>query len=182
MTDKKILAFVGMPGCGKSEVVSYIEKKGIPFVRFGQITDDGIKDMGLPITSENEQMYREKIRKELGMGAYAIKSEQRINELLTTNDLITIDGLYSWGEYTLLKEKFPQLIVVHIYARPEVRYERLAKRQTRPFSNEEARKRDVAEIEKIDKGGPIAIADYLIENEDSVEKLHEKIDALLTHI
>jgi hypothetical protein len=36
---------------------------------------------------------------------------------------------------------------------------------------------------KIDKGGPIAIADYLIENNgDSLDQLHEKVAATLKKI
>lgn len=177
-----ILAFVGMPGSGKSEATKHLQNKGIPFVRFGNVTDEGLKKMGVSQTPENEQMFREKTRKELGMDAYAKLSEPKIREILTNNAVIVIDGLYSWEEYVFLKEKFPSLLLVHIYAEPEIRYKRLAKRAIRPFSKEAALLRDIAEIENLHKGGPIAIADYLIENNEEASALPEKIDTLLARL
>jgi dephospho-CoA kinase len=38
-TKKIILAFVGMPGAGKTEASAYLKKKGIPILRFGDLTD-----------------------------------------------------------------------------------------------------------------------------------------------
>lgn len=176
---KRILAIVGMPGAGKSEVVSYLEKKGIPFVRFGEVTDEGLREKGLAVTPQNEQEFRETLRRELGMHAYAIKTEPKINELLKSNDTIAIDGLRSWEEYTYLQEKFPNLVVINVYAEPKVRYERLSKRQVRSFTPDEARARDIAEIVNLHMGGPIAVADYLIENHSDLPSLHAQIDALL---
>lgn len=179
-TEKIILAFVGMPGAGKTEAVSYLQKKNIPFVRFGDVTDEGIRELGLPLTSENERMVREKIRKELGMEAYAIKSKPKIDELLTSHNVIAIDGLYSWEEYTYLKNIFPGLTLIHIYAEPPIRYKRLAERQIRPVPTDKSRERDISELEKLNKGGPIAIADFMIENnDDNLETLFDKIDSLL---
>lgn len=181
--DKAILAFVGMPGAGKTEATLYLKQKTIPFVRFGEITDEGVKELGFPLTPENELMYREKIRQELGMGAYAIKAKPKIEKLLKENDMIVIDGLYSWEEYTFLKKEFPALILIHIFAEPTIRYQRLSIRPVRPLSFEESRARDIAELEKLNKGGPIAIADYLIENNsDDLESFHKKIDELFRRV
>jgi len=178
-----ILAVIGMPGSGKSEVVAYLKEKGLSVVRFGQITDDGLTKGGLEINPENEKNFREQLRSELGMAAYAIKAKPQIDERLTGKKIVAIDGLYSWEEYVYLKEEYPGLILVHVYAEPQKRYERLAIRAVRPLTLEEARQRDVAEIEKLNKGGPIAIADYLIENnEDSKDDLKQKIEKLLTRL
>lgn len=183
MDNTLILAFVGMPGAGKSEAVAYLAQKNIPFVRFGDITDEGIQELGLSLTTSNERIVREKIREELGMGAYAIKSVPKIEKLLQEHKVIAIDGLYSWEEYIYLKEKFPGLILIHIYAKPINRYNRLAKRAIRPIPHDKSRERDIAEIEKLNKGGPIAIADYLIENEsDNIKELYKKIDILLARL
>lgn len=178
--NKTILAFVGMPGAGKSEAVSYLDKKGIPFVRFGEVTDEGLKEQGLPLTTDNERAYREKIRKELGMAAYAIRSKPKIEKLLSTHKVIAIDGLYSWEEYIFLKKLFPGLTLIHIYAIPSKRYERLSKREVRPVPLEKSYERDVSEVERLNKGGPIAIADYLIENNsDNLSLLYSRIDEFL---
>lgn len=180
--EKVILAIVGMPGAGKTEAVSYFAKKGLPFVRFGEITDEGVqKELGLPLTPENERMYREKIRKELGMAAYAIKAKPKIEKLIQNNDIIAIDGLYSWEEYTLLKNEFPNLILIHIYAEPPVRYKRLSERPIRPVPAEKSRERDITEL-ALNKGGPIAMADYLVENSAGIEELAGKLDVFLKRL
>lgn len=179
--NKTILAFVGMPGAGKSEAAHYLEKKGIPFVRFGDLTDEGVtKELGLPLTPDNERLYREKIRHDLGMAAYAMKAKPKIQQLLTAHDVIALDGLYSWEEYTFLKELYPNLLLVHVYAEPEKRYKRLGEREIRPVPADKVRMRDVTELEKLNKGGPIAIADYLIDNDnDDLNDLYSKVDTLL---
>ena len=184
MENKKLLiAFVGMPGSGKTEATSFLHQKGLPFVRFGDVTDAGLKAQGLPMTPQAERTFREDIRKQLGMAAYAIKSESQILTLLEKNNVVIVDGLYSWAEYIYLKQKFPNLMLIHVYARPAVRYKRLAIRKIRPIEAAEAYTRDIAEIEKLDKGGPIAIADYLIENNgDSLDELQEKVAITLGKI
>lgn len=182
MDKKTIIAFVGMPGAGKSEAAEYLKEKGIPFIRFGSFTDEGVRELGLEINPDNERMVREKFRKDLGMAAYAIKAESKIAELLNDANLIGIDGLYSWEEYVYLKEKFPNLILVHIFAEPSVRYARLLKRPIRPVPYKKSRERDIAELEKLNKGGPIAIADYMIQNEGDLEDMKKKIDVLLGKI
>lgn len=179
-SDKLILAIVGMAGSGKSEAAKFFQEKGFPSVRFGQITDEGIKNQGLEITAQNEKVFRENLRKELGMEAYAIKTKPLIDEMVLTNNLLVLDGLYSWEEYLYLKKFYSNLKLIHIFAERDIRYKRLSKRKIRPLSIEECYKRDVAEIEKLNKGGPIAMADYLIENNSGSKKdLYRKLDNFL---
>lgn len=159
-----IVAIVGMAGSGKSVASDFFRSKGVPVLRFGDQTDSGLKEAGLPRTEENERVYREQIRAQLGMAAMAIKIEPRIVEAAKKHSLVVLDGLYSWEEYVYLKEKFPQLILLCIWAPPEIRYKRLAARPVRPLTETEAKNRDIAEIEYLNKGGPIAMADHLIAN------------------
>lgn len=178
MHSQTILAFVGMPGAGKSEAAMHLKSKGIPFIRFGKFTDEGVEKLGLPLTTENERAVREKFRQDLGMAAYAVMAIPKINELLKENKIIALDGLYSWEEYILLKKEFPNLKLIQIYAEPELRYKRLAERVIRPVSPEKARERDVSELEKLNKGGPIAIADYCIINDGKIELMFSQIDKI----
>jgi len=180
---KLILAFVGMPGAGKTEATAYLGKLGIPMVRFGALTDEGVRQMGLPLNRENERVFREKMRNEFGMGAYAIKSKPNIDALLGESDVVIVDGLYSWEEYTYLKKEFENLILVNIFAEPTIRYERLSKRAVRPLLIEDAKSRDIAELENLNKGGPIAMADYLIENNSNdTGDLYKKLDSLISRL
>lgn len=179
---KKIIAIVGMPGAGKSETASFFRKKGFPVLRFGDETDLGLKELGKQLTEKNERWYREKIRKELGMAAYAIRIKPRIDKETEKNNIVILDGLYSGEEYTYLKKKFPDIILLCIHASPKIRYERLSRRETRGIDAETARKRDIAELEKLNKGGPIAIADYLIENNKTLYVLEKELEKFLSSI
>jgi dephospho-CoA kinase len=51
-------------------------------------------------------------------------------------------------------------------------------REYRPLSGEEAEKRDFAEIETLEKGGPIALCDYYITNDGTLEELKNSIHSL----
>jgi len=178
-SNSKIIAIVGMPGSGKSEAVKFLKQKGFQSVRFGDITEKKLQEQHMPVTPENEQQVREQLRKEFGMDVYAKENEEKIKSLLSTNEVVVIDGLYSWEEYRYLKVHFPQLILIHVYAESEIRYQRLVNRPVRPFSLEKAKIRDIAEIENLNKGGPIAIADFLVVNNTTVGDLYNQIDLLL---
>lgn len=160
-----LIAIVGMPGAGKTVAADFFRSKNLPVLRFGDQTDITLKEFGLPRNEKNERFVREKLRKDLGMAAMAIKIESRILETATLSPVVVLDGLYSWEEYIYLKGKFPQMQMLCIWAPPKLRYERLGRREIRPLTWEEAMSRDVAEIENLNKGGPIAIADHLIVND-----------------
>jgi len=64
----------------------------------------------------------------------------------------------------------------------KLRYKRVAARPERPFNRAEIIERDRSEIENLEKGGPIAAADYYILNDGSVGEMHEKIEEILKEI
>ena len=171
----KIVAVVGMCGSGKSIASDYYEKLGYQKVYFGGVTMDKLKEKGLEVNPENERAMREGLRKEYGMAAYAILLLPKIEELLKYGNVI-LDGLYSWDELKVLKEKFSNLKVIAIVVNKDKRYARLANREIRPFNNEEAKDRDVTEIENLAKAGPIAFADYYILNDDNLDKYYKDLD------
>ena len=70
-----------------------------------------LQEEGLEVNPENEKMMREKLRHDLGMGAYAKVLLPEIKELLKNNNVV-LDGLYSWTEYNILKEEGITAIMV----------------------------------------------------------------------
>jgi len=167
----KVVSIVGMAGAGKSEVAKVFEEGGFIKIRFGDLTDDEIKKRGLELNEKNECYIRELLRKEHGMSAYAKLNLAKIDSALKLSDVV-IDGLYSWEEYTFLKAYYgDSFYVVAVWASPQIRYQRLMTRLERCLTMEEAVSRDKAEIENINKGGPIAMADFTIINESSLEDM-----------
>lgn len=179
MQQKKIIALVGMCGSGKSEAAAVIEQAGYVKVHFGAITIEEIRKRGLEVDEKNERAVREELRKIHGMAAYAILSLPKIEDALKTSNVL-IDGLYSWSEYKVIKKKFgDRLLVVALFSTAKERKARMKIRKIRPLTEDEVDSRDCSEIENLEKGGPIAIADHTIVNDKTIEDLKEKVRRLL---
>ncbi len=181
MNQKKVITLVGMPGAGKSSCVDYLTSKGLPKVYFGGITLEEIKKRGLDINAENEKFVREDIRVKEGKDAYATRMVAQINQLFDEgHDVVVADGLYSWSEYKVFKDEFgDNAIIIALATDRQLRHKRLAKRPERPLTDEEVTAREYAEIENIEKGGPIANADYTVLNNDTPELTLASLDAVL---
>lgn len=176
----KILAFVGLPGAGKTTAVDYFTEKGYPKVYFGGVVFDAMKQEGIEITPENEKAFRTRFREEHGKDVVVNRIIEQITHLADAGQhRIIADGLYTWTEYKVLKQAFPgELILAAVVAPRRLRYHRLSQRPIRPFTASESYDRDIHEIENLEKGGPIAIADHYLINDGSVEAFDERLDEL----
>ena len=177
----KIIAFVGLAGSGKSTAVEYFTKKGYPKVYFGGVIYQAMADAGIERTAAVEQKFREDIREKEGKDFVANKIIEQIQHLASSGQhRIIADGLYTWTEFKVLKKAFPgELTLVAIVTPRSLRYHRLSQRAERPYTATEAHERDITEIEHLEKGGPIAIADHYVLNEGSVEEFDAKLSTLL---
>ncbi len=177
--ERQLLAIVGMPGAGKSVVVDYLRSKRWTVVHFGGVTIREIEKRGLLVNEANERIVREDLRKEHGMAAFAKLSMKDVLTGLSKGPTV-IDGLYSWSEFKFLRNRLSKgFFLVNVFASKQIRYDRLLHREVRPLSHEEAEARDFAEIENLEKGGPIAMADFTLLNDGSIEELYLGIDRLL---
>lgn len=174
----KLYAIVGMCGSGKSIASDYLVSKGFNKVYFGGVTMDKLKEANLEVNPENEKMMREKLRSELGMGAFAIVLLPKIKECINNGNTV-LDGVYSYDEVKILKENFSELKIIAIVCDKDIRYNRLSIRDVRPLTNEEASARDVAEVENIAKAPPIAMADYYILNNGNIEEYKTRLEEIL---
>jgi dephospho-CoA kinase len=187
MTDRpnvKLVAFVGLPGAGKSSAVEYLAQKSYPKVYFGGIIYQAMRTAGIDITWESQQEFREEIRAKEGADFVVKRAIKQIHDLIAAGQhRIVLDGLYTWTEYKTLKHEFPgELTVVAVVAPRHLRHHRLTQRADRPMTQQEAAERDWVEIEHLEKGGPIAIADHYIINDGELDNLHRQIDVALEHI
>ena len=179
---RKVVAIVGMAGSGKSEAAKVFEDRGYLRVRFGDVTDGEMKKRNLDICEANERFCRELLRKELGMAAYAILNQPRTDDALKKANVVA-DGLYSWEEYLSFKSYYgSRFYVAAVYSSPKTRYARLAVRQHRPLTATEAASRDKAEIENLNKGGPISLADFTIFNESTIDELRKQTEIILAKL
>lgn len=178
-----VLFFVGMPGAGKSSLVEYLESKGFPGVYLGGIvTIDEMQRRGLELNEANEKMIREDLRATEGMGVMAKRTIPKIDALFADGHAVVVaDGLYSWSEYKIFKERYGERAIIIAVAAPRhLRHERLARRPHRPLTDQEVSAREYAEIENIEKGGPIANADYTLLNDTTPEALIAQLNVILS--
>ncbi len=180
----KIIAFVGLAGSGKSTAADYITEKGYPKVNFDKVILETMKNRELDDTAANEKIFREQLRATKTDDFVVNIISNEIHNLINSGQhRIVIDGLYSWTEYKALKHEFSgELTVVSVVAPKKIRHRRLINRPVRPLSQFEADQRDWSDIEDLEKGGPIAIADHFIINDGEKDKIQKDIDELLTKI
>jgi len=183
MNTPRSLALVGMPGAGKTLCAKHLEHRGYFQYRFGSIIVDEVARRGWPLTPENERIVREEFRANEGMEAIARRALPHLKAALETHQSVVIDGLYGFGEYKLLHEELGTgMVVVAVLAPRWLRYDRLTSRPERPLTAAEAEARDYQEIEKLEKGGPIALADFYLHNDGEPETMLGALDALVAEL
>jgi len=180
MHNLKIIAVVGLTGSGKTEAVLRFIKHGFERTGFNEPTYEEVDKLGLERNETNERVTREKMRKEFGMGVMAERSLPLVNSAIAKSKSVVVESLYSWSEYKIMKKSFGDSFgVLAVYAPPKMRYARLAIRPVRPLTEELAMSRDYAEIENVEKGGPIAMADWTIQNIGTLNVFVAEVDSLI---
>ena len=184
MTSRKnlnLIAPVGLAGSGKSSAVKYLTAMGYPKIYFGGIIYKAMDEAGIERTWDNQERFREDIRAREGKDFVVKRAIQEIHNLANAGQhTIILDGLYTWSEYRILKHEFPgNLTTIAIVTPKHLRYKRMASRPERPMTPDEIDQRDWSDIENLEKGGPIAIADHFVINDKDQAHLEAQIRALV---
>ena len=184
MQENKVIIFVGMPGAGKSICVEHLKAKGLPSTYFGGITIDEVKARGMEVNEANERFVSEDIRAKEGKGAYALRIITQVQQQFQDGHAhVVVDGLYSWTEYKIFKDSLEKnAVIIAIVAPLSIRHARLANRPIRSLSEKDATERDYREIENLEKGGPIANADFYLANDQGPDELLASLDKLLASL
>lgn len=175
----KIIAIVGMCGSGKSIATDILEQEGWEKIYFGGVTYAKMKEAKIERTPDSERIFRENLRKKYGPACYAKLLLPDIKKALKEKNVV-LDGLYSWYEYTFIKEELgSNFKLIGVVSDKNIRYDRISKRKERPFNNQEAKERDISEIENLYKGGPIAYADFYIYNNTTLEDYQTRLKEII---
>lgn len=182
LEDKKIVALVGLPGAGKTVASDFFKEKNFPVISFGKVINEMIEKEGKAHTEANHKKLREGLRKKYGVEAIAILNKEKITKALDTNQVVFLDGMRSWQEYTYLKKTFPnvKVLIVCLYADKDIRYKRLSNRKER--SKLFGEDRDLDELIGINMAPTLAYADYLVKNNHSLEDFHDKLEEVFRTI
>lgn len=187
MKDFKIIAILGMPGSGKGTCTDYLQEKyNWPVAHFGSMVYEEVQRRGLD-NVKDEKLVRNDMRAKEGKAVLAKRVAAKADDFIKKGaGVVLLDGLYSWSENKFLTEKYgDRLITIAIAAPKAERYKRnLARNDAhrKYMSKEQLIARDIDEIEDIEKGGPIAFADYTILNDGEPDKLIEHLETLIQRL
>ncbi len=174
---RTVIVIVGMPGAGKSLASSVAAKRGIPVFVSGDIIRDEAKRRSMQPTRENLGRLMLRIRKDEGMGAVAKRLVPLISKI--NGNIFVYEGARNIEEIDELNKKY-RVFTIAIHASPESRFQRLLKRgrSDRPRNWADFLERDEREL-KVGVGKLIAIADRVVENEDTKNDLKRRTARLV---
>jgi len=176
----KIISITGMAGSGKSEAVKIFEERGFKRVYFGGLVLAEVQKRGLKLIESDEKKVREDLRKKHGMSAIAVLAIPQIKEYLSKGFNVVIDGVYSWSELKTLKKEFASnYLNFAIHSSISLRAKRLSNRKIRPYTLDSLKSRDYGEIQNLEKGGPIAYADFHYVNDKDLISLKAYIEDIV---
>jgi dephospho-CoA kinase len=173
-----VIGVVGMPGSGKSVVDDVAKNLGFSIVIMGDIIRAEVVKRGLQPTSENMSKMMLQIRTEEGQAAVAKKCIPKI--INAPSQDIIVDGIRSLAEVKLFKQTFHNFKLLTIHSSPQTRFHRLfnRKRSDDPSDWKLFTDRDSREF-KVGIGPVIAIADYVIQNEESLRRFKSRVRSFL---
>jgi len=165
---KLVLGLAGMPGSGKSLVVEAGRRSGYGIVAMGDVIREETEKRGLTPDSENIGEVMLDLRKQEGSGAIAKRCVPRIMTVQCPR--VMVDGIRSLDEVEEFKKHLPKFALIAVHASPEARFSRLYSRRRSDDSVAWGvfHERDVREL-GVGVGGAIAMAEYVIVNDDSIE-------------
>jgi len=142
---KLVVCLTGMPGAGKSTIVSKLKEEGYETFSLGDGVRSEAKRQNLDPTGENLGRLMLELREKNGPGAIAELIKESI--LNSSHEIIIIDGIRSIHEINVLKETGNvKLLAVH--ASSDTRFNFLSKRKRSddPLTREKFEERDNREI------------------------------------
>ena len=159
---KLIVCLTGMPGSGKSTIVSALKSKGIEALNLGDGVRAEAKRRNLEPSGDNLGKLMLQLREKNGPGAIANLLTDQIQD--SKSNIIIIDGIRSMAEIEVLKNVGSvKLLSIEATADTRFKFLKARGRSDDPETKEKFAERDNREISVgIDKS--ISIADETISN------------------
>ncbi|KND50241.1 MAG: dephospho-CoA kinase [Parcubacteria bacterium C7867-007] len=177
-----IIGITGSFGAGKGAVVDYlIKKKGFAYFSARAFIAEEVARQGLPVDRDTLASVANELRAEHGP-TYLIQS--LLQEAETSGKDSVIEALRAVAEAKCIQEEGG--IVLGVDASPEIRYERAIQRASETdhvtfekWLEQEKNEMNPGDPTKQDIFGALAISDVIIQNDGTLEELHQKVDAFL---
>jgi len=180
MMVKRLILITGMSGSGKTTLANHFRDRGVASVTMGDVIRGLAQEKGLPPTPENLGRLATGIREDGGDDAVAKLCVEKINAM--ADDIVLVDGIRSIKEVEVFGEEF-NVALVAVFAPQKTRYARLTARGRSDDPKDMAtfKARDDREL-SFSLAHAIALADYTILNEGSLEDLENEFESLLARL
>lgn len=177
----KIICITGMPGAGKNEVVKFFEERGIPIVHMGDVVREEARRRRQRVTPENLGRISLELRKKFGEEEIARRCLAKIRK--TRKSVVVVEGVRSLKEVLFFKYRLGSLYTIAVHSSRKTRFSRLKKRgrgdDTKLWKKFE--ERDLREL-GYGMGSAIALADFMLVNEGTLEELRGKVERVYERI
>jgi dephospho-CoA kinase len=169
---KKLILITGMSGSGKTTLANQFRDQGIFVINMGDVIRDLARERKLAPTPENLGKLATEIRKKGGEDAVANLCIEKIEDF--SEELVLVDGIRSINEVNAFKKKF-EVVLIAVFSSQQDRYFRLKKRRRSddPLGFSTFMARDIREL-GFNLGHAIALADFVIVNDSSLEDFKDK--------
>ncbi|AHC51564.1 hypothetical protein SUSAZ_06140 [Sulfolobus acidocaldarius SUSAZ] len=166
-----------MPGSGKGQLSDLFRKRGIKVI----VMSDALKEKYYRDAKPGEKLmdFAKRMREIFGKGVVAKLCIEKLNG---TEDVVVIDGVRNWEEIEEF-EKVGKVIIIAVHASRSIRYSRLMNRGREDDSTSlhDLMKRDFDELQ-MGIGTVIALADYVITNDSSIEEFNKRAEDLINRL
>ncbi len=183
---KMILGITGKYASGKGEIANYLQKKGFGYFSFSAMIEEECKKRCLLPTRENTINIANEVREKHGNAYWAKKIISRIQK----GRNYVVESFRNPDEVREFK-KLPGFKLLLVEAPQQVRYDRAVKRKRVADSDisafEKFREKEEQESKNPNKSSQqldecARMADMKIENNGTIEELHNKIDSAIKNI
>lgn len=180
---KKVIALAGETGSGKGVIAAYLEKKyGAKKIKFSDMLRDVLERYYLDYSRENLTTLSGAMREAFGQDIMSKVLRQDIEK--TQEEVIVLDGARRKSDLDLI-DNLPNFKFVYVDSSLKNRYERIFSRGEKvdehqktfeQFKNDHKleTEKTIPELREV--------ADLVIENNGTLEELHQKIDVIMGEI
>ena len=179
--DKIVVGLAGMPGSGKSLVVTAARLEGYGVVVMGDVVREETEKRGLELNPKNIGKVMLELRKNGGASVVADKCVPKIER--KRSGKVIVDGIRSLSEVDAFRKHFPRFSLIGVHASAEARFNRLYRRRRSddPDGWEVFNERDMREL-GVGLGNAIAMAEHVIVNEGNRDAAKARAKKVLWRI